>query len=234
MHDDKDGGHSTMSQLSARRRPGGLTVGDRWKVRGMLCRSGQVLLCRRRAAAFDPAVWDLPGGHVAVGEQLSTALARVCRNDLGVDVAASKGIAVIEPSPGEHLSVRLISTWHGCPRTVTAAVLTAGPFAVVHLPLLIVPPITAGQLLIGAGGLAVLAVVVRLLAAPSHSAAGASCPPPCCTGVSTPRPTRAACSTRCCPEPTPTCSGRRRPRSSLSASWASTGRPGLVSTVPIP
>ena len=48
---------------------------------------------------------------------------------------------------------------------LVAAALTAGPFAAVHLPLLVSPGVTAGRLLAGLGGLVVLAVVVRLLVA---------------------------------------------------------------------
>jgi membrane protease YdiL (CAAX protease family) len=48
----------------------------------------------------------------------------------------------------------------------TAAVLTALPFAAVHLPLLGGPGTTPGRLLAGAAGLLVLAVVLRLFLAP--------------------------------------------------------------------
>lgn len=100
----------------------------------MLRRSGRMLLCQRRAeAAVDPPVWDLPGGHVTVGEHPTAALARACRDDLGVDVAASKGIAVIESSPETHLSVRLISSWRGSPRSAARGRSTIGWFPVDQL-----------------------------------------------------------------------------------------------------
>lgn len=70
-------------------------------------------------------MWDLPGGPVTVGESPSAALARVCRDELGVDVAASAGVAVIEPSQRVQRSVRLISSWHGSPRTAAAKNCTA-------------------------------------------------------------------------------------------------------------
>jgi membrane protease YdiL (CAAX protease family) len=51
------------------------------------------------------------------------------------------------------------------PRTgvVRAALLTAVPFAAIHLPLTLIGPVTARSVLLDAGGLLLLAVVLRLL-----------------------------------------------------------------------
>lgn len=88
-----------------------------WLVGGVFRCGGRVLLCRRRADRdFYPDVWDLPGGHVEAGEDDVTALARECGEELSVDVVASVGVALLEPSPGMSFSVRMISGWRGTPR----------------------------------------------------------------------------------------------------------------------
>ena len=84
---------------------------------GVLRRGSRMLLCRRRADRESyPDVWDLPGGHVEDCEDDSGTLARECREELGVDVVGSFGVALAEPTPGTCLSLRLITRWRGEPR----------------------------------------------------------------------------------------------------------------------
>lgn len=84
---------------------------------GVLRCGGRLLLCRRRAdRELYPAVWDLPGGHVEPAEDDATALARECAEELAIAVIDSVGVALLEPSPGMWLSVRMIVGWRGTPR----------------------------------------------------------------------------------------------------------------------
>ncbi len=86
-------------------------------VGGVLRCGGRVLLCRRRGdRPFCPDVWDLPGGHVEPGEDDAAALVREGREELGIEVVTSFAVALAEPIPGSHLSVRLITGWRGEPR----------------------------------------------------------------------------------------------------------------------
>jgi len=108
----------------------------------------------------------LPAGTVLLALLLGGGLSRPSgRAVLGELLALASAVLVI------HLAEELV--WTGVVQhrlaarhpPWTAALVTAGPFAAVHLPLLLVPGVTVDQLLSGAAGLLVLAVVVRLLAA---------------------------------------------------------------------
>lgn len=84
-------------------------------VAAILLRRGHVLLCHRRAdRAWYPAVWDLPGGHVKRGETLQEALARECREELGVEII-DLGDAVEATSRDVTLTVYIVRSWVGEP-----------------------------------------------------------------------------------------------------------------------
>ena len=51
---------------------------------GILIRDLMILLAKRSAnRTFYPNVWDLPGGHIEVGESPKTALVREFEEELG-------------------------------------------------------------------------------------------------------------------------------------------------------
>jgi membrane protease YdiL (CAAX protease family) len=116
-----------------------------------------------RAAALALA---LPTTTVLVGLLLGNRLVppapRAMASELLAVASAVLIIHLAEETVWAGVVQRRLARRHAA---VPAAILTAGPFAAVHLPLLIVPGVTANQLLTGVGGLTVLAVVVRLLAA---------------------------------------------------------------------
>jgi 8-oxo-dGTP diphosphatase len=54
-------------------------------VAGLAIRQGSVLLCHRTIRRqWCPGVWDLPGGHIEVGETAAAALIRELREELGI------------------------------------------------------------------------------------------------------------------------------------------------------
>jgi mutator protein MutT len=70
-------------------------------VAGIVVRSGHVLLCHRSTTrAWYPDVWDLPGGHVEIGESPTRALVRELREELGI---------VIE-EPSDHEFSRVVTS----------------------------------------------------------------------------------------------------------------------------
>lgn len=90
-------------------------------VAGLLCRDGRLLLGKRsiRRKAY-PGVWDLPGGHVEVGETTEQALVRELREELGVTATAWREYVVLRaPAMAEEqpatlrLQVFLVTAWTG-------------------------------------------------------------------------------------------------------------------------
>ncbi len=95
---------------------------------GLLCRDGRVLLGKRSAGrrAY-PGVWDLPGGHVEVGETVEGALVRELREELGVIPTEWREYAVRRaPAQSDdgtdtiRLHVFLVTVWRGEPRNLQA------------------------------------------------------------------------------------------------------------------
>lgn len=95
-------------------------------VAGLLLRQGCLLLGKRSAhrKAY-PGVWDLPGGHVEIGETTEQTLVRELREELGVTPTAWREFAVLR-APGmadeSHvtlcLHVFLVTAWSGEPRNL--------------------------------------------------------------------------------------------------------------------
>ena len=62
-------------------------------VAAAVVRDGRVLAARRRRPAHLAGGWEFPGGKVEPGEDDPVALARECREELGVDVAVGTRLA---------------------------------------------------------------------------------------------------------------------------------------------
>lgn len=52
----------------------------------ILQRDDQVLLARRRGTGYADGLWNLPSGKLELGESISTAAVRECREEVGVEV----------------------------------------------------------------------------------------------------------------------------------------------------
>ena len=85
-------------------------------VGGVLVRDRAVLLCHRRPdRRWYPDCWDLPGGHVEVGESERAALGRECREELGVVVLRASPV-VGGPDPADMLlTLFAVEAWEGEP-----------------------------------------------------------------------------------------------------------------------
>jgi len=109
-------------------------------VAGVLARGDRVLLCHRGPGRWYPDSWDLPGGHIDVGESASAALARELREELGIEVAE----LTLEPAgrltlDDFDLRVWLVTEWSGEPENVSPdehdAIAWFAPTAIRHLGL---------------------------------------------------------------------------------------------------
>ncbi|HDI11930.1 MAG TPA: (deoxy)nucleoside triphosphate pyrophosphohydrolase, partial [Candidatus Acetothermia bacterium] len=67
---------------------------------------GRILLARRREGDEQGGFWEFPGGGVEAGETLEEALKRELREELGVNVAVGRKIAVVQHRYGD-LSIEL-------------------------------------------------------------------------------------------------------------------------------
>jgi mutator protein MutT len=87
-------------------------------VAGVLRRDRQILMCHRRPErARWPDVWDLPGGHVDVGESLAVALVRELDEELGIQIEPPVGPpwTTLRANTLE-VNIYLVDRWRGEPR----------------------------------------------------------------------------------------------------------------------
>lgn len=91
-------------------------------VAGALTGPGGVLVAHRRSdRAYYPDCWDLPGGHVELGESAHDALVREPREEIGVRAFMSGPPIATITSEGDdpmHLDLWVISRWVGAPRNL--------------------------------------------------------------------------------------------------------------------
>ncbi|MBI3666919.1 MAG: NUDIX domain-containing protein [Acidobacteria bacterium] len=59
---------------------------------GVICRGGQVLICRRRANQKHPLKWEFPGGKSEPGEDPAACLRRELEEELGIGVEQAEEI----------------------------------------------------------------------------------------------------------------------------------------------
>lgn len=77
--------------------------GARVVVGAAVVRGGRLLTQQRAYPADVAGRWELPGGRVEPGETDADAVARECREELGVSVRAGHPIGPDLPLPGDHL-----------------------------------------------------------------------------------------------------------------------------------
>lgn len=79
---------------------------------------GQVLLAQRSASQHQGGLWEFPGGKVEAGEAVEAALARELREELGIEVSASRPLITVShdyPDKRVLLEVREVSAFTGEP-----------------------------------------------------------------------------------------------------------------------
>jgi len=62
----------------------------------VVCRLGQVLICRRKADDRFGGFWEFPGGKVEDGETPGQCLAREVREELDIEVELIRALPIIE------------------------------------------------------------------------------------------------------------------------------------------
>jgi 8-oxo-dGTP diphosphatase len=60
-------------------------------IHGVIASRGRMLVLKRAPAmTYRPGCWDLPGGHIALGESLEECLSREVKEETGLDVAIDR------------------------------------------------------------------------------------------------------------------------------------------------
>lgn len=81
--------------------------------------AGRVLIAQRPAGKHLAGRWEFPGGKVAAGESEGAALVRELREELGIEVIASRPFMRLEhfyPDRSVELSMWIIERFAGTPR----------------------------------------------------------------------------------------------------------------------
>ena len=81
----------------------------------LLVRDGRVLLCHRHPSRrWYPDAWDIPGGHIDIGETPAAALRRELHEELGV-MAHQIDVPwrTLTPVADLTLKVWIVDRWHG-------------------------------------------------------------------------------------------------------------------------
>ena len=64
-------------------------------VHGVISNRGRVILLRRATQMrYSPGHWDLPGGHLAAGEDFEECLLREAKEETGLDIAVERLLGV--------------------------------------------------------------------------------------------------------------------------------------------
>ena len=85
-------------------------------VAALLVRDDRVLLCHRSAARrWYPDVWDLPGGHVELGETPSEALARELEEELSIVIGEPTAKLLSVREDRLTMTIWLVEQWAGDP-----------------------------------------------------------------------------------------------------------------------
>jgi 8-oxo-dGTP diphosphatase len=64
-------------------------------VHGVLARGGKLLVLKRAPSmSYQPGNWDLPGGHLVVGESFEECLAREIEEETGLTIAARRLLGI--------------------------------------------------------------------------------------------------------------------------------------------
>jgi ADP-ribose pyrophosphatase YjhB (NUDIX family) len=64
-------------------------------VHGVIARSGKLLVLKRAPSmTYKPGAWDLPGGHLTIGELFEECLAREIKEDTGLVIATPRLLGI--------------------------------------------------------------------------------------------------------------------------------------------
>ncbi len=97
--------------------------------------AGEVLIAQRPPGRHLAGGWEFPGGKLAPGEDDATALARELREELGIDVLASRPFQTLThayPDRSVELRLRLVDGWQGEVRGLDGQALRWIPISELH------------------------------------------------------------------------------------------------------
>ena len=83
--------------------------------------AGRVLIAQRPPGRHQAGRWEFPGGKVAPRESEAVALARELREELGIEVAASRPLLRLQhsyPDRRVELSLWIVERYRGSPRSL--------------------------------------------------------------------------------------------------------------------
>lgn len=64
-------------------------------VHGVISEAGRILVLKRAPAMpYKPGTWDLPGGHLAIGELFEECLAREIEEETGLNIAIERLLGI--------------------------------------------------------------------------------------------------------------------------------------------
>jgi 8-oxo-dGTP diphosphatase len=64
-------------------------------VHGVIARGGKLLVLKRASTmAYKPGSWDLPGGHLKIGESFEECLAREIEEETGLKISAARLLGI--------------------------------------------------------------------------------------------------------------------------------------------
>jgi 8-oxo-dGTP pyrophosphatase MutT (NUDIX family) len=77
--------------------------------KAVLCDSGNILMVQKSSAdPFNPLKWEIPGGRLEVGEELSEHLKREVKEEVGLDVEIGPPLAMWQWSMGSGEAVQAV------------------------------------------------------------------------------------------------------------------------------
>jgi len=95
---------------------------EHFVVAGLLRRRGRALMVHRSPQRrWYPDVWDLPGGHIEVGEVPRLALARELREELGITAEVTGDVFATVQSVDFRMDIWTIDQWTGEPSNCAPA-----------------------------------------------------------------------------------------------------------------
>jgi 8-oxo-dGTP diphosphatase len=75
-------------------------------VHGVIANRGRIILLKRaERMPYKPGTWDLPGGHLALGEDFEECLLREVKEETGLDVAITRLLGVHKVPADPYLQV---------------------------------------------------------------------------------------------------------------------------------